>query len=98
MSVLQHNPNGTHYCHDCGNIVVLFDDDIHECDGRGDPEERQRSFKRGNLEMRQVWRLIDHDTGHAYDFDTHDVSRDVAFGIFADACEAKYPTTEDDDE
>lgn len=31
MARLTRNPNGTNYCEDCHKIVILFDDDTHEC-------------------------------------------------------------------
>ena len=31
MARLTRNANGTNYCEDCGLIVILFDDDVHEC-------------------------------------------------------------------
>lgn len=31
MARLTRNPNGTNYCEDCKCIVILFDDDTHEC-------------------------------------------------------------------
>lgn len=33
MARLTRNANGTNYCEDCGLIVILFDDDTHECCG-----------------------------------------------------------------
>lgn len=29
---MTHNANGSWYCNDCQHIVILFDDDTHECD------------------------------------------------------------------
>lgn len=91
MSVLQHNANGSHYCTDCRSIVVLFDDDIHECTADGE------RMKRGDLEMRQAWVFEDHKDGRTF---TVEGDYEAAFIVFADECEAKYPTPdeEDDDE
>lgn len=96
MSVLQHNPNGSHYCHDCGNIVILFDDDIHECHGRDlDNYKRPIALKRGSLEMRRCWLFIDHDNESSFVVDSDD--GDDVLVAFINECETKYPTPEDDD-
>lgn len=90
MSVLQHNPNGTHFCHDCDSIVILFDDDIHECTKNGE------RAKRGDLELRQAWQLIDHANSGRIETIVGDY--ETAFTVFADRCEQLWPTEEDDDE
>lgn len=28
---MERNSNGSHYCHDCRKVVILFDDDTHMC-------------------------------------------------------------------
>ena len=41
---LTRNRNGTSFCEDCRRIVILFDDDTHECNGipwYDEPRERQ---------------------------------------------------------